>query len=80
MIRDENFHVLPPLNDFYFVLCQAIGIIDEVVNLIVGGRNLAEEGGVFEADFGGGELFVEEEHLSYLVYHLVMLGFIKRKK
>jgi len=51
-----------------------------VVNLIISSEYLTNKGGMFEVGFGGGELFVEGEHLSYLEYHLVMLGFIKRKK
>ena len=64
------------LDDFDFVLGQAVKIIDEAVNLRVRGGDLAFERSFFLRRARDGQSFVQFQHLFNELHHPVVRGFV----
>ena len=64
------------LHNLDLLLGEAVEGVDELVELVVGGGDLALEHGLLVGGIGGGESLVEVEHGLDQVHHLVVPGLV----
>src|ERR1017187_3835979 len=64
------------LHEFDFVIGQTVKLIDQPVNLLIGGSDLAFERGFLRRRFGGGQTLVQRQHLLHQRNHLVVMPFV----
>lgn len=61
-LTPDNRCLLPAFHDFDFFFAEAVQFINNLVDLFVGGLDLALQGDFGVADLGGGELLMQAEH------------------
>src|ERR1035441_3139503 len=64
------------LPEFLVVIVEAVRLIDQPVNLLIGSSDLAFERGLLRRRFGGGQALVQRQHLLHERNHLVVTPFV----
>ena len=65
-------------HDFNFFFSQAVEVVNEFVDLFIGGVDLPLDSRFVGGDFDGSQFLVQSQHLLNKFYHFVMQCFFSR--